>query len=209
MKAVVPILLVLLVCFSAAAQQPVGESAPQPLGVNSLWEVRDMRTALLVVFKSRVLDVTDRERAIIQDVLKANPHPKGRYRWVYTQLAKKLNKYINKYGSLIAARELSDADYVIFFNVVEFRRVLDTPLSLRGIVCDRQRFSRNAKTAARRLESQENAVCRRRYQRSNQRPQSPSRRKLGRRTPRRRPRFATSCKPQRVKGVQLFGSQLH
>ena len=85
-----------------------------------------MRKALLVVFKSRVIDVADRERAIIQDVLKADPAPEGRYRWVYTQLARKLNKYIRKYKSLSAASELAQADYVIFFNVVEYRRILYT-----------------------------------------------------------------------------------
>ena len=120
MKAVNPLLFFLLLCFTAAAQTPVVEN-------NSLEEVRDKRSALLVVFKSRVLDVSDRERAIIDDVLKADPEPKGRYRWVYSQLAKKLNKYIHKYKSLASARALSDADYVIFFNVVEFRRILDTP----------------------------------------------------------------------------------
>ncbi len=120
MKAVSPLLFLLFLCFTAAAQTPVVEN-------NSLEEVRDKRSALLVVFKSRVLDVSDRERAIIDDVLKADPEPKGRYRWVYSQLAKKLNKYIHKYKSLTSARALSDADYVIFFNVVEFRRILDTP----------------------------------------------------------------------------------
>lgn len=124
MKAVGPILLVLLISFSAAAQEPAGEGAPSE--ANSLAEVREMQSALLVVFKSRVIDVTNRERAIIQDVLKADPRPKGRYRWVYTQVAQKLNKYIRKYKSLSAARELSDADYVIYFNVVEFRRILYT-----------------------------------------------------------------------------------
>ena len=119
MKAVVSILFLLLVSLSAAAQS-------QAVDGNSLEEVRDKRSALLVVFKSRVLDVGDRERAIIDDVLKADPEPKGRYRWVYTQMAKKLNKYINKYNSLAPARTLSEADYVIFFNVVEFRRILDT-----------------------------------------------------------------------------------
>jgi hypothetical protein len=93
MKVVSPILFLLLLCFSAVAQSAVVEG-------NSLEEVRDKRRALLVVFKSRVLDVSDRERAIIDDVLKADPEPKGRYRWVYTQLARKLNKYINKYDSL-------------------------------------------------------------------------------------------------------------
>jgi|ERR1051325_7388421 hypothetical protein len=119
MKALNSILILLLLCFAAVAQSPVVEG-------NSLEEVRDKRNALLVVFKSRVLDVGDRERAIIDDVLKADPEPKGRYRWVYTQLARKLNKYINKYNSLSPAHALSDADYVIFFNVVEFRRILDT-----------------------------------------------------------------------------------
>ena len=121
MKVLAPSLLLLLFCFSAAAQ------APDLAAGNSLEEVRDKRNVLLVVFKSRVLDVSDRERSIIDDVLRADPHPKGRDRWVYTQLAKKLNKYIQKYRSLSAASELSEADYVIFFNVVEFRRILNTP----------------------------------------------------------------------------------
>ena len=121
MKAVIPILLFLVLCFSTVAQSPAIES-------NTLEEVRDKRAALLVVFKSRVIDVdaSDRERAIIDDVLKADPEPKGRYRWVYTQIAKRLNKYINKYRSLSPAKTLSEADYVIFFNVVEFRRILDS-----------------------------------------------------------------------------------
>jgi len=120
MKAVVPILLVFLLYFpTPAAQEPLGNG-------NSLEEVRDKRNVLLVVLKSRVIDVSDRERTIIEDVLKADPKPTGRYRWVYGQLAAKLNKYIRKYRSLSAAAELSEADYVIFFNVVEFRRILNT-----------------------------------------------------------------------------------
>src|SRR6185369_17583387 len=120
MKVLTVTVLVLVLCFSAAAQ-------PNPDASNSLEEVRDMHSVMLVVYKSRVIDAGDRERAIIDDVLKADPQPKGRNRWVYTQLAKKLNKYIHKYNSIKAARELSEADYVIFFNVVEFRRILNTP----------------------------------------------------------------------------------
>ena len=120
MKVLTPTLLLFVLSFSATAQAPVDDT-------NSLAEVRDKHSALLVVFKSRVLDVGDREGAIIDDVLKADPNPQGRYRWVYTQLARKLNKYIQKYKSLSAASELSNADYVIFFNVVEFRRILNTP----------------------------------------------------------------------------------
>ena len=121
MRVLAPALFVLLLYCSAAAQ------APDVTFGNSLEEVRDKHNVLLVVYKSRVIDVGDRERAIIEDVLKADPRPKGRFRWVYTQLAKKLNKYIAKYKSLSPASDLSEADYVIFFNVVEFRRILDTP----------------------------------------------------------------------------------
>lgn len=112
-------------CAPAMAQ----DSAARPSSAhasNSLAEVRDKRRVLLVVFKSRVVDVSEEaERAIIEDVLKADPVPKGRNRWVYIQLAKKLNNYIEKYNSLTAADGLADADYVIYFNVVEFRRILD------------------------------------------------------------------------------------
>ena len=119
MKAVALVLLLFLGWFSAVTQQAADS--------NSLSEIRDKQSAMLVVFKSRVLDVNDRERAIIEDVLKADPQPKGRYRWVYNQLARKLNNYMQKYRSLSAAKELAEADYVIFFNVVEFRRILNTP----------------------------------------------------------------------------------
>jgi hypothetical protein len=121
MKVLTPTVLILLLCFTAAAQ------ASDPGNENSLEEVRNKHNVLLVVYKSRIIDAGDRERAIIEDVLKADPQPKGRYRWIYTQLAKKLNKYIDKYKSIRAARELSEADYVIFFNVVEVRRILNTP----------------------------------------------------------------------------------
>jgi hypothetical protein len=125
MKAVFPTLLVLLISFSASAQPPADESAPP--AVNSLEELRYLNNALLVVFKSRVFELVDRENSIIQDVLKADSKPPGRYRWVYAQIAQKLNKYIRKYKSLSAARDLAETDYVIYFNVVEIRRILYSP----------------------------------------------------------------------------------
>jgi len=113
-------------CATAFSQQdnPVNINAAH--AGNTLVELRDKRRALLVVFRSRVLNVNDRERAIMEDVLKADSQPKGRNRWVYTQLAQKLNSYIRKYKSLTAADGLADADYIIYFNVVEYRRILDS-----------------------------------------------------------------------------------
>lgn len=116
--------VVLLACVSSMAQPaPAGNNQNNHVGTFS--ELRNKQRALLVVFKSGVLDVEDTDRAIIDDVLKADPQPKGRYRWAYNDLAANLNKYIRKYGSLIPAKDLADAEYVIFFNVVEFRRILN------------------------------------------------------------------------------------
>lgn len=120
------IVIVLLACVVSVLAQPAEPPVEiQNNHVGNISELRDKQRALLVVFKSRVIDVENRERAIIDDVLKADMQPKGRYRFVYNDLAHKLNKYIRKYGSLSSARDLADAEYVIYFNVVEFRRILN------------------------------------------------------------------------------------
>ena len=116
--------LVLTTCVSAVAQDGAGRIKSAHAG-SSLAEVRDKHRALLVVFRSRVVDASGNERAIIEDVLKADPHPRGRFRRVHMQIARKLDKYKQKYGSLFPADGLADAEYVIYFNVVEFRRILD------------------------------------------------------------------------------------
>jgi len=119
------VLLVLACCCAAAAQQDHSQKTAH--AGHRLGELLNKRRVLLVVFRSRVVDVSEnRERAIIEDVLKADPKPKGRFRWVYNTMAGKLNKYMDQYGSLTAAEGLADAEYVIYFNVVDFRRILDT-----------------------------------------------------------------------------------
>jgi hypothetical protein len=115
--------LLILAAYFVAVGQPLSSSESNHSA--SLSDLQDKQKALLVVFKSRVISAEDRDRAIIEDVLKANPQPTGRYRWVYNEMAKKLNQYIRKYGSVRSAEDLTDAEYVIFFNVVEFRRILN------------------------------------------------------------------------------------
>jgi hypothetical protein len=121
---VLGVVVVFASCAVMFAQDQGGKLRSSHAG-NPLMELRDKQRALLVVFRSRVVDVSNGERAIIEDVLKADPIPKGRNRWVYNQLSKKLNNYRRKYKSIIAADGLSDADYVIYFNVVEYRKILD------------------------------------------------------------------------------------
>ncbi|MFN2531550.1 MAG: hypothetical protein ABR555_09660 [Pyrinomonadaceae bacterium] len=92
----------------------------------SLAEIVNKRSALLLVYRSSIVDVSDSDQAIIEFVLKADPQPARRYQTSYGVMAKKLNNYIRKYGSLSAAHILEDADFVVFFNVIEYRRILNT-----------------------------------------------------------------------------------
>ena len=92
---------------------------------SSLQELSDKRIALLMVMRTGIVNASDNERAIIDLVLRSDPRPRGKFQWVYGTISKKLNSYIQKYRSLSAANELSDADFVIFFNLLEYRRILD------------------------------------------------------------------------------------
>jgi hypothetical protein len=118
-------ILALVWCLSASAQNVAPKARADHSG-DSLAEIRDKQRALLIVFRSNVLDAANDERAIIDLVLKANPQPRGRYQWVYGALARRLNAYIRKHQSMTAAHELGDADYVIFFDLLEYRRILNT-----------------------------------------------------------------------------------
>jgi len=92
---------------------------------DSLAEVREKKRALLLVFRSGVIDTTDNDRAMIEFALKADPQNR-RYRLAYETIASKLNHYIRKYKSMTAVEQLSEADYIIFFNLLEYRRILNT-----------------------------------------------------------------------------------
>jgi hypothetical protein len=75
--------------------------------------------------KSSVVFADETDRSIIDLVLKADSEPSPRHQMVYGTLARNLNKYIRKYKSLSAAAQLSEADLVIFFSLIEYRRILD------------------------------------------------------------------------------------
>ena len=127
LRVVCSTLILVLACVVNVLAQPTEVVAVENQNnhVGTISELRDKQRALLVVFRSRVVDAGNAERAIIEDVLKADAQPKGRYRFVYNELARKLNKYIRKYGSMGSAKNLAEAEFVIFFNVVEFRRILN------------------------------------------------------------------------------------
>jgi len=69
-------LFVLMVSFPGIPQERTLATSPEHPN-SSLMEVRDKQRALLLVFRSGILDAGDSERAIIDQVLKADPQPRG------------------------------------------------------------------------------------------------------------------------------------
>jgi hypothetical protein len=124
--AAVSLLLLFLNATTGVSQRSTKQHTAR-LTKGSLADVRDMRRALLLVFSSRVVDATSSDRSVIEQVLKTDPQPKtGRSIWVYGQIARKLNSYIRKYKSIKAAYDLDEAEFVIYFNIIEYRRFLNT-----------------------------------------------------------------------------------
>lgn len=117
------IILFLLGMVPAVAQEKTARSNHAS---DSLSEIQYQDRALLVVLRSGVVSADPENQDVLDFVLKADPQPRARYRSVYGVIAKKLNDYIRKYRSLNAANQLGDADCVIFFNLVEYRRILNT-----------------------------------------------------------------------------------
>jgi hypothetical protein len=117
-------LVVLSFCCSRVTAQDNQrtDSDPQPAPLS---DIRLDDKALLVVLKSSVISAEETDRTIIEKVLKADAEPSVRHQMVYGTLAKKLNGYIRKYKSLSPAVDLSEADFVIFFSLIEYRQILN------------------------------------------------------------------------------------
>lgn len=93
---------------------------------SSLSEIRNADKALLIVLKSTVVSADEGDRSLIDLILRADPEPNARHQIIYGTLSKKLNGYIRKYQSLTATSQLSDADFVICFSLIEYREILNT-----------------------------------------------------------------------------------
>lgn len=108
---------------NATAQQNFRASGEMHRGALSDIRLRDK--GLVVVLKSTVISAYQTDSSIIDSVLRADPDSASRHFLVYGTLAKKLNGYIRKHKSLSAATDLSEADFVIFFSLVEYRQILN------------------------------------------------------------------------------------
>ena len=93
----------------------------------SLEELRNSQRVLVLVNRSSVMDSRGQAKTILDEAYNTNPETRLRYPRLYNSLARKLNNYMKKYQSIRPAEDIAGADFIIFFNLLEYRRPLGVP----------------------------------------------------------------------------------
>lgn len=92
----------------------------------TLSELRNKQRVWVIVRRGAVLDASGADASAIAEAYREVNH-RTNFPRTYNMIARKLNKYMKEHRSITAARNLSDADFILFFNVLEIRRPLGTP----------------------------------------------------------------------------------
>lgn len=124
-RTLITFILPLLLVGGAAPCARAQDVAAEPTVVRgSLAELKGKRHVVLVVNRSEVVDAREPGRAIIEAAYKTTTRQSRNYRFTYNTLARKLNGYMKKHGSISAVEQAAQADFIVFFNLLEYRRSL-------------------------------------------------------------------------------------
>jgi hypothetical protein len=124
-KKALPLIILLIICFHPA--QSLQSTFNDGVVTGSLYELRGKRRVLLMVRRSSIVDASGQDKAILSEVYRPNVEQRGRFARIYNAIAKKLNKYMVKNQSISAARDISEAEFIVFFNLLEYRWPLGRP----------------------------------------------------------------------------------
>jgi hypothetical protein len=119
----IPLLVgLLMICLTLAQSQQ--STVDYGVVTGSLMEIRARRHVLLLVRRSAVIDSREQSRSILNEVYRPDAGPARQYARIYNEIAGKLNKYMRKYRSISAVNDISNAEFIIFFNLLEYRMPL-------------------------------------------------------------------------------------
>lgn len=114
-------------CANSISAQEVSNASTAGPSTGSLSELVGKRRAFLVVKRAAVIDARGGDVGAIEEALRSEPRDTRRHRLAFATIARKLNKFMKKYRSISAASSVEDADFVVFFNLLEYRWPLGTP----------------------------------------------------------------------------------
>lgn len=128
-RAILPLLLIaLLKCPTLnLAQQGGVDAGGGSVVTGSLAELKNRRRILLLVSRNGVVDSRGLAETVLKEAYRPDPEARRRYPHIYNLIAQKINKYIRKYQSISAVKTIADADFIVYFNLLEYRRSLGYP----------------------------------------------------------------------------------
>lgn len=89
----------------------------------SLAELKNRRRVLLIVRRSTIVDSRGGSESVVKDAYAAGPSGAPlRYPRIYSLLAQHLNRYMNKHHSISLVRSIPEAEFIVFFSLMEYRR---------------------------------------------------------------------------------------
>ncbi|HYE12983.1 MAG TPA: hypothetical protein VD968_00925 [Pyrinomonadaceae bacterium] len=124
-----------------ARQREDAPRAPAYELEGTLADIKTKRKVTLVVVRAKTVDSRDTARSAIEEARSveeareaageearagANRRQRRRHAYAYNVVAEKLNNYMKKHGGMSAAMGLDDAEFVVIFNLLEYRRVLNS-----------------------------------------------------------------------------------
>lgn len=119
----------LLVIILSAGAFPSQERDSQAAGAvvkGSLAELKGKQRVWVIVRRGGLLDARGVEASVLSEVYREG-NQRQTFPRTYNMIARKLNKYMREHGSITAARDMPEAEFILFFNVLEIRRPLGTP----------------------------------------------------------------------------------
>jgi hypothetical protein len=126
-------IVIIIICATSFPSQEREAASAGAVVNGSLAELRDKHTVWLIVRRGAILDARSAEASILSEVYKER-NSRQTFPRTYNLIARKLNNYMKEHASISAAKTLSDADFILFFNVLEIRRPLGTPYAYGELV---------------------------------------------------------------------------
>ncbi|MBC8030587.1 MAG: hypothetical protein H7Z16_10790 [Pyrinomonadaceae bacterium] len=91
----------------------------------TLAEIKDKHRVALLITRNSVVHVSGSDGSIVREALAAEIGKSLRYRLAYGVISGKLNQYMRKHRSMRPVQEIAQADFIVYFRLVEYRRVLN------------------------------------------------------------------------------------
>lgn len=115
------VLLTALLSICTVPSFAQGMSTNGETSSGSLGEIKNKRHLALIVMRSMVVDSRGSARTAVDLLSQRDTRWSSVHELAYRTIVVKLNRYMNKYGSLMAEENVEHAELILLFNIIKVR----------------------------------------------------------------------------------------